>query len=353
MPTWGQLLERIRREAVASGGVVNLDRVRREALAQVAQLTNRSTVIYATRWMQGGGNAQDTSITALDMHSLMEVLHGLPGPGLDIILHSPGGSPMAAEAIVTYVRQKFSDVRVIVPVAAMSAATLVSCAANRIVMGKHSFLGPVDPQLILETPLGPTAVPAHAIRKQFEEAKAAASDPAQFGAWVPMLQQYGPALLVVSKNVMDLSAALVEQWLRTWMLAKDPQAAQTAKTAAQKLNEHGDHLVHGRFLSRDTIRGYGLVVDDLEADQAFQDAVLTVFHATMHTFSLNAGVAKIVENHLGRAYVIQRAVTPPAVIEPQPVSPPAPPPSQPTPPPSLRTRLLHGARRVLDRLEQR
>jgi ClpP class serine protease len=28
---------------------------------------------------------------------------------------------------------------------AMSAATMIACAADVIVMGKHSFLGPIDP----------------------------------------------------------------------------------------------------------------------------------------------------------------------------------------------------------------
>ncbi len=43
------------------------------------------------------------------------------------------------------------------------------------------------------------------------------------------------------------------------------------------------------------------MIEDLEASQDLQDAVLTVHHATMHTFQGPA--VKIVENHLGRAYV--------------------------------------------------
>ena len=66
--------------------------------------------------------------------------------GLDLLMHSPGGSPDAAEAVVNYLRSKFTDIRVIIPQAAMSAATMLACAANRIVMGKHSSLGPIDPQ---------------------------------------------------------------------------------------------------------------------------------------------------------------------------------------------------------------
>jgi hypothetical protein len=41
-------------------------------------------------------------------------------------------------------------------------------------------------------------------------------------------------------------------------------------------------------------------VEDLEADQRLQDAVLSVHHAAFHTFSGPA--VKIIENHLGRGF---------------------------------------------------
>ncbi|MFQ5800046.1 MAG: hypothetical protein ACE5H0_15320 [Bacteroidota bacterium] len=74
-------------------------------------------------------------------------------------------------------RSKFDDIRVIVPQGAMSAATMLTCSANRIVMGKHSFLGPIDPQIILQTPLGNQAVPAHAILDQFRKAQEECKNP--------------------------------------------------------------------------------------------------------------------------------------------------------------------------------
>jgi ClpP class serine protease len=56
----------------------------------------------------------------------MGVFYELKGKDLDLIVHSPGGSPEATEAIVTYLRSKFNDIRVIVPQAAMSAATMLA-----------------------------------------------------------------------------------------------------------------------------------------------------------------------------------------------------------------------------------
>lgn len=84
------------------------------------------------------------------MGAFMQVVHGLPtGAPLDLILHSPGGTAEAAESIVAYLRKRFSELRVIVPVAAMSAATMMAMAADRIVMGQHSQVGPIDPQLTI------------------------------------------------------------------------------------------------------------------------------------------------------------------------------------------------------------
>jgi hypothetical protein len=45
----------------------------------------------------------------------------------------------------------------------------------------------------------------------------------------------------------------------------------------------------------------------MEADNELQDHILTVHHAFMHTFS-NSRASKIVENHLGIAYVENEAV---------------------------------------------
>ncbi|MGQ9583288.1 MAG: SDH family Clp fold serine proteinase [Thermoplasmatota archaeon] len=104
---------------------------------------------------------------------------------------------------MSYLRAKFNDIRVIIPHAAMSATTMLACASNKIVMGKHSFLGPKDPQLILQTQLGRQAVPAQAILGEFEMDKRECQDPNKLGSWLPILGQCGPALLV-RKSVQDL-----------------------------------------------------------------------------------------------------------------------------------------------------
>jgi ClpP class serine protease len=219
MPTWGDILKELNILQQNTGQVPH-DPVRRKYLAELFALTNRPTILYATKWIQAGAGRIEPatiSINEEDIEGLMEVIYGIKGKSLDLILHSPGGSPEAAEAIVSYLRSKFDDIRVIVPHAAMSAATMLGCAANVIVMGKHSFLGPVDPQFILETPIGVQAVPAHDILDQFKLAQTQCTNPKLLTSWIPILNQYGPGLLVQCKNAIALSEELVRNWLHTYM----------------------------------------------------------------------------------------------------------------------------------------
>src|SRR5689334_7673444 len=66
---------------------------------------------------------------------------------LDIVLHTPGGLVLAAMQIARAIRDHKGKVTVFVPHYALSGGTLISLAADEIVMSKHAVLGPVDPQL--------------------------------------------------------------------------------------------------------------------------------------------------------------------------------------------------------------
>ncbi len=166
MPTWGQILQEIQ-TAIKNGDQTAFDSIRNKYLKELFEFSNRNTIIYATRWTTGDVPANIISITNEDLQAFMEAIHGLKGDKLDLILHTGGGSAEATDAIVTYLRQKFNHIRIIIPQAAMSAGTMFALAADEIIMGRHSFIGPIDPQFILNTPVGIQAIPAHAIIEQF------------------------------------------------------------------------------------------------------------------------------------------------------------------------------------------
>jgi hypothetical protein len=298
MPTWGEILTELIGTVAVPGGPPNWDLVRRKYITALHALTGRDTILYYTDWM-GSAGKPGTSIVLGDMQGMMEVHKDLKGPGLDLILHSPGGSAEATASMVRYLRTKFTDIRVFVPLAAMSAATMWALAGDEIVMGKHSQLGPIDPQML--TADGQYH-PARVILQQFDRAKKEiAADPSLLGAWVPILQAYGPSMLQECERAEMLARGLVEQWLSAYMLRADRRRISKAKAIAKWFSEYGANQSHALGIGRDEARGRGLRIADLETDAALQDAVLSVHHATILT--LAGPAAKIVENHLGRAWV--------------------------------------------------
>lgn len=326
MPTWSGILE----EIIKTGNPPRFDDVRRKYLAALQKHTGRNVILYATRCTQPeyAGPPNLISIVDEDVQGMMEVVHGLKGDALDLILHSPGGVPEATESLVEYLRSKFKHIRVIVPQIAMSAATMLACAADVVVMGKHSFLSPIDPQLFIATPLGPRIAPAQAVIEQFQRAQEECADPAKLAAWTPMLAQYGPELLVQCERICEMSRELVRDWLQKYMLKDSPKAAAKARDIADWLSDHKLFKTHARHIPRHVLEEKGLKIERLEKDETLQDLVLSAFHAVTHTFS-GIPAVKIIENHEGKAFIkiMQMAMLP--------VQPGSPPPGfQPFPPPT-------------------
>ena len=237
-----------------------------------------------------------------DIQALMEVLHGIDGTDLDIILHSPSGSPESTEAIVSYLRSRFKHFRVIVPQLAMSSATLLACSSNQIVLGKHSSLGPTDPQFIISTSFGSRQVAAQAILEQFDKATQECSDPVKLNAWIPMLQQYGPNLLFLCQAALVMTKDLAKTWLKKYLFYGEIDASVKAKKISRWLSNNKKFKSHSRHISRGQLEKKGLIIKHLEDDQEFQDLVLSVYHSTTHTFQ-GTQVVKIVENHMGKAFM--------------------------------------------------
>jgi ClpP class serine protease len=70
-----------------------------------------------------------------------------PDIPIDLVLHTPGGLVLAAMQIARAVEAHPAKVTVYVPVYAMSGGTLIALAADEIVLGEFSVLGPIDPQI--------------------------------------------------------------------------------------------------------------------------------------------------------------------------------------------------------------
>lgn len=278
------------------------DTIRRELLTQLTAYTKRDTILYCSAFASSKVQhipPMAVSMTREDIQGFMSAVHGLKRNELDLIIHSGGGSAEAAEQIVQYLRSKYDHIRVVVPQNAMSAATMLACAADEIVMGKQSAIGPIDPQITFSLEQGSHQAPAQAILAEFEQAKQEIlKDPNLAAVWYPRIKNYPHGLLKQCEVACERAAKLVGEWLHEYHF-RQQHSKQKATAIARWLSDSSQHLAHGRPINFDMARDKGLKVVRLEEDQKLQDAVLGVFHAAMVTFDVS-GCVKFIENHNGR-----------------------------------------------------
>ena len=164
MPNWNEVIHEIHEEQKRNPNLNSLDTVRRKYLNKVSQITGRNTIAYYSGWLQKP-KAPDTAVNDKDKSGFMLTINKLDrSKGLDLILHTPGGDIAATESLVDYLYSMFDkNIRVIVPQISMSAGTMIAFASKEIVLGKHSNLGPIDPQM--------GGLACQAVLNEFEQAK--------------------------------------------------------------------------------------------------------------------------------------------------------------------------------------
>ena len=164
MASWSELLESLKSQKNSTW----LDKRLKCRLEAISKHRNGSIVIfYASSFLQKPG-ANNVSISREDINGFMNALYEAPtDKGIVLMLHTPGGDPNAVESIVEYLHAKFSRMEVIVPYLAMSGGAMISLAGDLLVLGKHSQLGPIDPQLVI----GNKTHSARAIQEGFNKAR--------------------------------------------------------------------------------------------------------------------------------------------------------------------------------------
>ncbi|MGM0575983.1 MAG: SDH family Clp fold serine proteinase [Myxococcota bacterium] len=270
----------------------------RKVLAAMEEHTGRPVVLYE-------GNhrvpmpSQSAQMREKDLEFFMDVLKGLKSQGLDVIVNSYGGSPDAADMVGSYLRQKFDDIRVFVPVEAMSAATMLACGASSIVLGKHSFLGPIDLQMPFITTDGPRYCAAQDVLDQYEKMRDDFEEDADV-FWEGPGARYWPDSLIRCENALSYGREVAERGLKEVMFRGCEDAEERAKEIAADLADHQKHRAHARRLSRTYVRDLGINVANLEDDDELQDLVLTIHHLCSHWFETFPGAAKVVQASHGR-----------------------------------------------------
>jgi membrane-bound ClpP family serine protease len=300
MPNWNDVLLEL--QANSRGAH---DHLRLKYLKRIHRHTGRNVLTYYSGWLHKpqlrGNAAVEFQIVDADKTGFMTCSHGVDRKkGLDLILHTPGGDVAATESLIDYLHSLYKgNIRAIVPQLAMSGGTLMALSCRSIIMGYHSSIGPIDPQI--------QGMPAQGLLEEFERAAIEIRrDMSRVPLWQPIIAKYWPTLITSAQHAIDWSDQLLRKYLTQCMLKADDPTERSAKIEkiADLLGKQTTSKSHNRHINPEIAADLGIKVIALEKDQALQDLVLTLHHAYTHTLSQTAAV-KIIENQNGVAHVNQ------------------------------------------------
>ncbi len=274
----------IQNEATPPDGVAN---VLQKYMNQFATHRGRNLILYYSGFLFG---FEDSNIQEADMEGFMSAIYRMPKQdGLDLFLHTPGGSVPATEGIGSYLRSVFgTNISVFIPHMAMSCGTLLAMCAREILMGKHSCLGPIDPAL--------GGYRTDAIVEEFAQAKKdIAENPNLALLWQPIISKYPMTLLGECQKATELARQVSKDWLESGMLCDAEDKASRIDHVLRVFAQHDTSKTHDRHISAQAAQKAGLTVKMIEEDATLQDLTLSLHHAAT-LFMRKKRFARIITN---------------------------------------------------------
>ena len=210
------------------------------------------------------------------------------------MLQSNGGDADVAEKLVFMIWERASELRVVITDRAKSAATLMALAANEIIMGSTSELGPIDPQVAMPTPEGGTVGrPAQSVLDGLEAIAKKSGGTTLNPAYYPLLVRLDPALVDFCNKAITRSQQFAEKWLSLHML---PRAKARAKRIAKKLANVKTYTSHGMVIDWRQATKLGLKINYLrQADPLWQK--FWNLHLTYEVLASTQNLRKIFEGN--------------------------------------------------------
>ena len=172
-----------------------LQEERKKQLLRISQLRGgRAIITFASAMTKQA----DISIDYNDRVPIKDQISNLEGDKIDIILETPGGYAEIVEDIIKHIRNRFSEVTMIVPGYAKSAGTIMVMAGDEILMEPASALGPIDAQILQNG----KRFSAHAFLEGLEKIKQEVQKSGYLNrAYVPILQNISPGEIQNCENV--------------------------------------------------------------------------------------------------------------------------------------------------------
>ena len=172
---------------------------------------------------------------------------------------------------------------------AMSGGTMIACSCKEILMGKHSSLGPADPQIL--------GMSARTVIEEYELAKKEMEEnPKSTPFWTVLLKKYPSNFLFECRNSMDWAKDILEKSLKYAMFNEDNQ--EMIDKIVYELLFGEATKSHSRNLSAEKCREIGIKIKYLEEDEELHNIILSIHYSCLNYFN-RENVCKIYLNQNG------------------------------------------------------
>lgn len=199
---------------------------RQDQIRQYEEISGRSLIVVH-------GPIAPTVITPF-ADAVNDIDRGTP---LDLMLTSIGGDGETSLRMAVMCHSEREDFRIIVADLAASAATLLSLAAETIVMSDTSALGPIDPQVLL--PGRHQYIPAKDIVAIVDDLdKRTKDNPQAFELYASLLADIDAIIFQTAKAAICRTEELVPELLN---LQQSPPPSETIQQITEQLQSHALH----------------------------------------------------------------------------------------------------------------
>lgn len=264
-------------------GLVFLEKELKRLLKFYNDKRNTSLLIYSANT---NPVIPDSQLNQNDFYYIKDLLEPYEGSdSLEIFLETPGGSGVAVEEIVRYIRKKFKCVSFVICGEAKSAGTIMAMSGDKIFMTDTASLGPIDAQM----KIGRTVISAYDYVDWIKEKKEEAVKNNRINQVdAIILAQISPGELNGAFHALNFSQDLVKEWLykykfKDWKCTDtngldvtDQMKRDRASEIAQALSNHARWRTHGRSLKREDLELLGLKIDNIEENPEMRDLVYRI-----------------------------------------------------------------------------
>lgn len=263
---------------------------RSSLMEEIQTITGRPLIVYAAK-IEVPREAPN-QIVLEDLIGFTDLIADIDGPKLDVLIESPGGIVDATHRIVHLLRQKYTDIRFIIPGSAYSAATMIALSGNKILMDDAASLGPIDPQI--------NGIPARSVLNGFDAVRQLLKKegPSSLPAYLPLLQKYDLHIFEICKDAEERGKQLVGDWLKAYMFKDQANTEKKIADIVTFFSDYDTHKSHARPIFITDAQKIGLDVENLSSNPELRKKVWELFLCIKVFFDVTINV-KIFENTKG------------------------------------------------------